>query len=79
MSRPIFEIAKEIKEDWKNVGPYYPYLKPLFDYNKITDKDPLLGFPGAAESAVLSFLCNSQSWKGNKAKEIKNELKSLMK
>lgn len=79
MSRPIYEIAKEIKSDWKTIGPNRPYLEPLFKYNEITDKDPQMGWSGAAESAVLGFLCNCSTWKGDTAKRIKNELRSMAK
>ena len=76
--RPIREIAHDILLDWKGLGPYRAYLTPLFKFNKITDKDPQLGFSGAAESAVLGFLANSQSWKGETARKIKEELKGLL-
>ena len=76
--RPIREIAHDILLDWKGLGPYRAYLTPLFKFNKITDKDPQLGFPGAAKSAVLGFLANSQSWKGETARKIKEELKGLL-
>lgn len=76
--RPIREIAHDILLDWKGFGPYRHYLTPLFKYNKITDKDPVLGFDGAAESAVLGFLANCQTWKGNNARRIKKELYQLL-
>jgi len=77
--RPIYQIAREIQADWKNIGPYYDYLKPLFIYNKIDEADPKLGFKGAARSAVQSFLCNCSTWKGETAKRIKMELKEMLK
>lgn len=76
--RAIRTIANEILFDWNGIGSNMAYLKPLFRYNKITDKDPVLGFDGAAESAVLRFLANCQTWKGNNARRIKKELYQLL-
>lgn len=73
--RQIKDIAKEIREDWKNISPAAkPYLNAMFQLNCIDDK---YGFDSASE-IVLRFLCNAQTWKGEKARQIKNELKKLI-
>lgn len=75
-TRPIYDIAKEIRQDWKDV--YFgakPYLEAMADLDKVTDyygADP-------AKSIVLYFLSNATRWKGPKAKAIKDELKKMVK
>lgn len=75
-TRPIYMIANEIRQDWKKV--HYsakPYLEAMYGLNKITDK---YGFD-SADSIVRYFLINANTWKGEKAREIKSELKNMLK
>lgn len=72
--RPISTIAREIADDWKK--PYFgavPYLEAMFCLDKPTDK---YGFDDA-RSIVTYFLCNASTWRGEKAKAIKAELKKM--
>ena len=74
--RPLFEIAAEIRKDWQKV--YFgavPYLNAMSTLNKISDNYGM----DSGKSIVLYFLANAQSWRGTKAKEIKDELKRLCK
>jgi len=75
-TRPLSEIAREIFQDWKPVNyAARPYLEAMSDLNKITDdygQDP-------ATQIVAYFLSNATSWRGPKAKEIKAELKKMLK
>lgn len=74
--RPIYEIAKEIRETWKPVSPFaLPYLQAMFCLNKVTDKY----YMDDAKSIILYFLSNAQNWKGETAKRIKTELKEMIK
>jgi len=76
MTRPLSEIAMEIKSDWKNV--YFgavPYLQAMAELNSIEDNY----FCDSAKSVVLYFLSNATTWRGPKAREIKAELKRLVK
>lgn len=69
MARPIYEIAAEVRKDWKKV--YFgavPYLDAMGSLDKITDNY----FEDSGKSVVLYFLANAQSWRGEKAKAIKN-------
>lgn len=76
MPRPIYQIAQEIKDDWKNIPIYAKaYLDPMFHLNKITDHY----FLDDAKGIILYFLSNAQTWKGETAKRIKAELKELCK
>jgi hypothetical protein len=76
MTRPISTIARDISRDW--IKPNYaavPYLEAMQSLNLITDKyyyDP-------GDMVVRYFLSNASSWKGDKAREIKAELKAMLK
>lgn len=73
--RPIHEIANEIYQSWKS--PHYganPYLEAMFSLNKVSDK---FGFDDG-RSIVNYFLCNASSWKGEDARRIKKELRTLV-
>ena len=76
MARPIYEIAKEIRKDWKNI--YFgavPYVDAMQELNQITDKY----YADDAKSVILYFLANASSWRGETAKRIKAELKAMAK
>ena len=74
--RPIFEIAADIKDDWRK--PYFgavPYIEAMCVLDKPTDwyyDDP-------ATSIINYFLANATTWRGEKARQIKLELKNLIK
>ncbi len=73
-SRPLYEIAMEIRKDWKNV--YFgavPYLEAMSSLNSIND---MYGMD-SAKSIVLYFLSNASTWRGETAKRIKAELKKM--
>lgn len=73
-NRPLSVIAREIRIDWKKV--YFgavPYLNALATLDSIDDKYGL----DSARSIVVYFLGNAKTWKGDKAKEIKAELKKM--
>ncbi len=75
-ARPLFEIASEIKKDW--VKPNYA-AKPYIDAMQcLTSVNDSYGWDNG-KSIVLYFLCNANTWKGETAKRIKAELKSLTK
>lgn len=74
--RPIHQIAAEIKTTWQK--PYFgavPYLEAMFCLDKPTDT---YGYE-SGKVIVLYFLSNASTWKGESAKRIKSELKSLIK
>ena len=73
-ARPLHAIAREIRNDWGNVSPYAkPYLDAMATLNNIADQYYL----DSAKSVVLYFLSNATSWRGEKARAIKAELKQL--
>ena len=75
-TRPLYEIAREIKNDWKNV--YFgakPYLDAMATLDSINDN---YGFD-RGKTIVLYFLGNASTWRGETAKRIKAELKAMAK
>jgi len=76
--RTFAEIAREIEQTWKNV--YFgakPYLLAMTTINS-SDKNTLYMFE-TAEDIVIYFLANATYWRGEDAKRIKAELKSMIK
>jgi hypothetical protein len=75
-TRPLSVIAREIRNDWKNVNyAAKPYLDAM---STLTDINSKYGLDSAA-SIVAYFLGNANSWRGEKAKEIKKELNLMLK
>ena len=72
--RPLWQIAKEIRRNWTNVWfGAQPYLDAMGTLNSIDDNYGL----DSGESIVLYFLANAQTWRGETARRIKKELKSM--
>ena len=78
MTRPLYEIASEIIGDWpKANNTYHPagaYLIPMLSLNSIQDK---YGWDDG-KSIVRYFLSNATTWRGDSARRIKAELKSML-
>lgn len=76
MTRPIYEIAREIQNDWKR--PYFgavPYLEAMQSLDSIRDNY----YDDTGESVVLYFLANANTWRGETARRVKAELKAMTK
>jgi len=74
-NRPLYEIAQEIRQDWRPVHAYAkPYLDAMLTLDSIDDNYMF----DSAKSIVSYFLSNANMWRGEKAKEIKKELKSMI-
>lgn len=75
--RSLSVIANEIRKDWGNKIYFgaVPYLEAMMTLDKITDNYMF----DSAETIVIYFLSNASSWKGEKAKSIKKELKDMLK
>lgn len=74
MTRPIYQIAYDIRKVWKK--PYFgavPYLDAMGSLNTINDK---YGWDDA-RSIIAYFLGNAQTFRGEDAKRLKAELKAL--
>lgn len=75
-SRPIYEIAAEIRKEWKSVNyAAKPYLQALESLNSPQDNYGC----DDGKSIALYFLSNATSFRGPKAKELKAELKAAYK
>jgi hypothetical protein len=73
--RSLSVIAREIAHDWKN--PYFgavPYMNAMRSLDDIKDTF----YADSAQSVVLYFLSNAATWRGETAKRIKAELKSML-
>lgn len=74
-ARPLNEIAREIRRDWKPVDySAKPYLEAMGDLNNIDDKYG----EDDGRYIVNYFLSNSGKWRGDTAKRIKAELKQMV-
>lgn len=76
MARYLSSIARDIRADWKS--PYFgavPYLDAMANLDSIRDN---FGFDNG-ESIVRYFLANAKTWRGPLAREIKTELKLILK
>lgn len=73
--RPLYTIASEIRKDWKKVNyaakPYLEAMAGLGDINSAYGYDQ-------GKSIVRYFLSNASTWRGDTAKRIKTELKSML-
>jgi len=76
MTRSLNTIHREISNDWKkpNFGAV-PYLDAMRHLETMRDKY----YYDDAASVVRYFLANATSWKGETARAIKAELKSMLK
>lgn len=74
-TRPLSNIAHDIRRDWKNVNyAAKPYLAAMFELDRITDSYMF----DTGRGIVAYFLSNATSWRGPVAKLIKAELKAML-
>jgi hypothetical protein len=72
--RSIRSIALDIRKEWAKVNyAAKPYLDAMLELNSINDKY----YNDSAKSVVLYFLSNAASFRGERAKALKAELKAL--
>lgn len=74
--RSLSSIAADITRNWPNV--YFgavPYLSAMRSLDSVRDNYGC----DDARSIVLYFLSNATTWRGEHARRIKAELKSLLK
>ena len=72
--RSIRSIALDIRKEWAKVNyAAKPYLDAMLELDTINDK---YGFDNA-RSIILYFLSNASSFRGERAKALKAELKAL--
>ena len=76
MTRSLNTIHRDIYNDWTK--PYFgakPYIDAMRHLDTIRDRY----YFDDAETIVRYFLSNATSWKGETARAIKAELKSMLK
>ena len=72
--RSLREIAREITADWEKVNfAAVPYLDAMHSLDSIDDNY----YADSAHSVGVYFLSNARTWRGDNAKRIKAELKSM--
>jgi hypothetical protein len=81
-ARPLYQIANEIRQNWKKsisgTDVWFgakPYLDAMSTLDKISDNYGL----DSGKSIVAYFLGNANTWRGEKAREIKKELNAMLK
>jgi len=77
MTRPIHEIATEMKKDW-GAKVYFgakPYLDAMQTLNSIDENY----IEDSACSVVNYFLANATTWRGEVARRVKKELNDMVK
>jgi hypothetical protein len=78
-SRPIHAIAQEIRTDWSaQKGGISPHAKPYLDAMTELDNISQNYYADSGKSVVLYFLSNASTWRGETARRIKAELKSML-
>jgi len=80
--RSLYTIASEIKKDWKATSKNgkipecaLAYLNPMSTLDSINDRY----ICDSGRSIVAYFLNSANTWKGEKAREIKKELNAMLK
>lgn len=74
-TRYLCDIAADIKADWKK--PYFgavPYIEAM---ERLFNVGQNYGYD-TADSIIRYFLANAGTWRGEKAREIKAELKAML-
>lgn len=74
--RSISVIASEIFRVWKPVHPFAkPYAQAMLQVDQLSDRF----FMEDGRTQVAYFLSNATMWRGDDARRIKAELKSMLK
>ena len=75
-TRPLHEIAGEIRREWKPVNyAAKPYLEAMASLTSISDQY----IEDEGRSIVAYFLANAGSWRGETARRVKAELNKMLK
>jgi hypothetical protein len=75
MTRQIKDIAAEIRSDWTR--PYFgavPYIEAMRTLRTLEDDYGL----DLARSVLSYFLANAATWRGDTARRVKAEIKSML-
>ena len=76
MTRSLSTIARDINADWRPINyAAYPYYAAMCQLGSIDENY----YAESARSIVLYFLSNAKTWRGPVARQIKAELKEMLK
>lgn len=76
MPRPLYQIAGDILCNWPRPSLHAtPYIFAMRHLNTLADSYGA----DSALSVVLYFLSNASTWRGEEARRIKDELRSMVK
>jgi len=73
-TRPLYEIAREIRKDWRPICPHAE--AHLEGFENATNIDEMFMFD-SVKGEVLYFLSAASTWRGETAKRVKVELKKM--
>lgn len=77
--RPLYIIAQEIEADYAAKGkPVHPYAKPYVDAMRYLHTTSDNYGADSADMIVRYALSNLSTWRGETARRVKAELKSLL-
>lgn len=70
--RPLHEIARDIRKAWPRVHyAALPYLEALRELSSAEE----MFYHDTGESVIRGFLANAQTFRGQEARQLKEELK----
>lgn len=73
--RTLSEIAREIRREWRNIPPdALECLIPMYKLDSVND----CFYLESGKSIVPYFLSRASGWRGEAARRIKAELKSMV-
>lgn len=79
-ARPLHTIAADILKTWRNkdgASTINYAAKPYLDAMQELDGIDGMYYADTAKSVVLYFLANANTWRGNDARRIKKELRTM--
>jgi hypothetical protein len=73
--RPLFEIAAEVRADWKaRRGAAQPYMDAMSELRLETERSGI----ETGSDMIQGFLNDAQTWRGEVARRVKLELKAIL-
>lgn len=80
VTRKLYDVASEIERDWGTQGrgvnyAARPYLDAMRMLSSVTDSY----YYDSGASVVRYFLANATTWRGETARRVKAELRSMLK
>ena len=79
MARKLYEIAADIRADYASKGkPVHPWAKPYVDaMATLSEMTDMYGLD-SGDYCMRYALSNLSSWRGDKAREVKAEMREML-